>query len=342
MQRRDFFQRTALAALAPALPTVSLSEQTTKPRQRKAARIRTGATVGVISVGYPLAEGQAEKALANLSALGYKAKPFPHWRDKTGYLAGSDADRLADLHAAFADPEVEVVWCARGGYGSTRLLPYIDYNLIKRNPKPFIGYSDITALHAALGRKTGLVTFHGPGASADLPDFALAHWQATLVEGKANYLIAPEATPLTPAYAPYVLKAGRAEGNTVGGNLSLLAALAGTPYSPCYKDKIVFIEDVDERPYSVDRMLTQLLQSTNLAQAAGIALGVFIDCEAKGDSPSFTLSETLHLCLDSLSMPIVYGLPIGHMPRQATIPCGVRALLDTNTFSLTLLESGVV
>jgi muramoyltetrapeptide carboxypeptidase len=346
MQRRDFFLKTGLAALSPALPTNILQGETPdealRPRLKKAARIREGATVGLVSIGYALSDIQAENSLKLLQKLGFKAKPGANWLNRKGYLAGTDAERLSDLHAAFADPEVEVVWCARGGYGTTRLLPYINYDLIRRNPKPVIGYSDITALHAALGVKTGLVTFHGPGTASDVPDFALEHWRAVLQQGKAPHFIVPETPALTPAHQVSVIRSGKAVGRTVGGNLTLLASLAGTPYSPSYKGKIVFLEDIDERPYRIDRMLTQLLQSTDLAEAAGLALGVFIDCEAKSDSSSFTLMESLKLCLENLPIPIVYGLPIGHMPRQATIPCGVMAELDTNTPSLTLLESGVV
>ncbi len=313
------------------------------PRLLKPRRIRPGAVVGLVSPGYPLSAAQAQKALDYLTAQGYRIKPMPNWQATSGHLAGTDAQRLSDLHQAFSDPEVEVVWCARGGYGSTRLLPYVDYKLIRRNPKPFIGYSDITALHLAIGAQTGLVTFHGPGAASDIPEFAQGHIDAVLRNAAPSHTLTAFAdAEENEAYRPQVLRGGKAQGRLIGGNLTLLSALAGTPYLPSFKGKIVFIEDIDERPYRIDRMLTQLLQSAELGQAAGIALGVFIDCAPKGDSPSFSLRETLQLCLGSLNMPILYGLPIGHMPRQAMLPCGIMAELDADGKKLTLLESGVL
>lgn len=276
--------------------------------------------------------------------MGYQVKEGAALRARYGYLAGKDLARLDDLHAAFSDPEVDAVWCVRGGYGITRLLPDIDYGLIRRNPKPFIGYSDVTALHLAIGRKTGLVTFHGPVAASDFPDNTLRHFNAALVEPVEGYLLeAPgqDAELESPEYQPFTIRPGQAAGPLTGGNLSLLAALAGTPYAPDYKDRVVFIEDVGEQPYRIDRMLTQLLQASDLKKAAGIALGVFFDCAPKNPEYSLTLQETLEDRLGNLGIPVVYGLPFGHVAHQATFAYGIRAELDAGKHTLRLMESGV-
>lgn len=351
MQRRDFFKTTGLAALAAGLPTCTMSGETNAasghhPAEiQKPKRLQKGAAVALIAPGSPAPEKKIQQAFDNLTALGFRVKPGKNLRARHGHLAGRDAERLADLHAAFADPETAAVWCMRGGYGCTRLLPYLDYALIQRHPKLLVGYSDITALHLAIHAKTGLVTFHGPVAAADWPENTVQHFRDLAMTGQPRYLIAaPTAAatpPPEPEELPYVITTGQAAGTLTGGNLSLLAAMAGTPYEPSFRGKIVFIEDVEEQPYSVDRMLTQLLQATDLAEAAGIALGVFADCVPKPNTPSLTLRQTLQECLGHLGMPVLYGLPFGHVPHQVTLPYGISAELDTKKQTLTLLEAAV-
>jgi muramoyltetrapeptide carboxypeptidase len=299
----------------------------------------------MIAPASPPADEKFDKAFANLTALGFKVKPGASLRAKNGHLAGTDAQRLADLHQAFSDPEVEAVWCIRGGYGCSRLLPDVDYDLIRKHPKPFIGYSDITALHLAIHGKTGLVTFHGPVVASDFPDNTLRHFKSVLMEPAPRYdIMAPGAGEVLPGdeYKPWVVHPGKASGALIGGNLALLAALAGTPFMPSFRHKLVFIEDIGEQPYRIDRMLTQLLQATDLRQAAGIALGVFTDCAPKGDSGSMTLAETLRDRLGSLGIPVMYGIPFGHVSHQATLPYGILAELDTEKGMLSLLEKAVI
>ncbi len=348
MKRRNFFIKTGLAAVAAGLYLPPVMGDTPEPAPlspRKPARLRPGATVGLIAPGSPIAEEKYTKTLASVAALGFRIKEGQHTRAARGYLAGTDEQRLSDLHAAFADPEVEAVWCIRGGYGGTRLLPHLDYELIRRNPKPFIGYSDITALHLAIYERSGLVCFHGPVAASDFPDDTWQYFRDVLVEPVAGHFMAlpaAEAVLSGEEFRPFVINAGRAEGLLTGGNLSLLAALAGTPYQPSYKDKLVFIEDIGEQPYRIDRMLYQLEQSSDLAQAAGIVLGVFNDCNPKGSAPSLTLVETLTDFFTRWKMPVAYGFPFGHVLHQATLPYGILAELDTEKGRLTLLETAVV
>lgn len=327
------------------IPMATAHAFTSKVSRHKPLRLRNGATVALIAPSSPVSEEKLTKALENLRTFGYTVKEGASLRARNGYLAGTDADRLADLHWAFSDPTVEAVWCVRGGYGATRFLPHIDYDLIRRNPKPFIGYSDITALHLAIGQKTGLVTFHGPVAASDFPDNTLQHFRAALTNPVEGYVLrapGPEEELPGEEYRPLTIMPGTATGALTGGNLSLLAAMAGTPFSPSFRKKIAFIEDVGEQPYRIDRMLTQLLQATDLSKAAGIALGVFADCAAKTPEYSLTLMETLQDRLGKLEMPVVYGLPFGHVAHQATFAYGMPAELDAGQQTLTLLEPGVM
>lgn len=314
------------------------------PRWHKPGRLREGATIGLIAPASPASDEKINKALANLAALGFRVREGRALRSRHGYLAGTDEARLADLHWAFSDPEVDAVWCVRGGYGTTRLLPHINYALIRQHPKPFIGYSDVTALHLAIGQETGLSTFHGPVAASDFPEDTLRYFQTALMRPTAPYAIAAPAVFDElggEEFKPFTLRPGVAEGALTGGNLSLLTALAGTPYQPSFRKKIVFIEDVGEQPYRLDRLFTQLLQATDLSRAAGIVLGVFADCAAKNMEFSFTLPETLTDRLGGLGMPVFYGLPFGHVPQQATFPYGIRVRMDAAARTLTFLEEGV-
>lgn len=349
MRRRQFFAAAGTAALATGLPLFpnmlpAAAPSALPPRLIKPKALREGSVVALIAPSSPISEERITKSLNNLQALGLRVKESKHWRERLGYLAGTDRDRLADLHDAFADPEVEGIWCARGGYGAGRLLPWLDYGLISRHPKVLIGYSDITALHLGIHRMTGLVTFHGPVAASDYPENTLAHLKAAVFSPQVPYALTlprPEETLPGPEYAPFVITPGKASGSLMGGNLALLTALCGTAYTPIFKNKIAFIEDIGEQPYRIDRMLTQLLQATDLREAAGIVLGVFTDCQPKGDSPTLSLSEALHDRLGSLDIPVAYGYPLGHVAHQATFAYGIQAELDTGAGRLTFLESGV-
>lgn len=347
MRRRTFFQQVGLAAVASRLsPNFVMAEKMFDDQSRviKPARLREGSRVALIAPASSFSEEKLANARTNFTNLGFTLVEGKNLYAQNGYLAGTDTQRLADLHEAFANPEIDAIWCIRGGYGCTRLLPHIDFDLIKRNPKPFIGYSDITALHLAIHDKTGLVTFHGPVAAANFPDATLRHFRAALMEPLSEHAITtPDQTAELPGdeFVPFLIAPGAAEGVLTGGNLSLLAALAGTPWMPSFRDRIVCIEDVGEQPYRIDRMLTQLLQATDLSRAAGIALGVFSGCKPKGDGPSQSLEETLNDKLGGLGIPVIYGIPFGHVDLQATLPFGINAALDTEKGSLTLLEKAV-
>lgn len=350
MNRRDFIKRTAIGTMATGMASTTVLANTdraaayARPKRLVPQRIREGITIGLIAPGSAPTEEKLNRAITNLIALGYRVNQGGNLRAKNGYLAGTDAERIEDIHWAFSDPEVDAIWCVRGGYGCSRLLPDLDYKLIKKNPKPLIGYSDITALHLAIGQKTGLVTFHGPVAVSEFPASTLTHFKRVLIDPTVRYEINMPGIndPVAgPEYRASILKPGVASGRLTGGNLSLLASLVGTEFSPKFKNRIVFIEEVGEQPYRIDRMLTQLLQGTDLKKASGVVLGVFEDCFPTGKEASLELMETLMDRLGGLGIPVAYGFPIGHIAEQATIPYGVMASLNTEKRSLTLEEWAV-
>jgi len=345
MNRRTFSKQLLAASAIPAFPYFSKS--TMAKKRIKPKRLKKGDTVGLITPGSYIDDEALEKAVKNLEGEGFVVKLAENIRAKRGFNAGTDAQRLSDLHSMFADPQVDAVWCARGGYGCSRLLPKIDYQLIKRNPKVFIGYSDVTALHLAITNETGLVCFHGPVGASDFSEYTKEHFYKVLVEPEEPFTISlasenVEKGATDDVFQTQTLRPGRATGELVGGNLSLLAALAGTPYSFDAKNKLVFIEDIGEKPYRIDRMLTQLRQACNLGEAAGIALGIFADCQPDEGDLSLSLIETLTDRLADLDVPVLYGLSFGHITHQCTLPVGIAATLDTEKRTLTVLEKAVI
>lgn len=291
--------------------------------------------VALIAPAGPVFPERLDKALANMESLGLI--PVVNREvvlNQYGYLAGPDADRLADLHAAFTRADVDAVWCIRGGYGCTRLLPSVNYRLIKKAKKPLIGFSDITAFHLAFAHHGIGHTIHGPVASATFTPFTWSQLQETLFLPPHPFTI-----PVADSHQglSYVIHPGQAEGLLTGGNLSLLAALCGTAYRFSFKNKIVFLEDVGEKPYRLDRIITQLLQSTDLSQAAGIVLGIFADCEADEGSPSLSLKAMLEDKLKPLGIPTFYGLSFGHVDDHCCLPYHHLARLDATEKTLSLL-----
>ncbi len=340
MNRRSFYKNLmGLGILSTIDPKLLLSGSTDSVRCRthKAQRLRPGDRVALITPGSPITEEKLQKSIQNIKHLGLIPSYTQRVKLKYGYLAGKDAERLQDLHDHFRDPSIKAIWCIRGGYGTGRLLPFLDYKLIRKNPKILIGYSDITALLQAIHIKSGLMGFHGPMSSSDFDAYNVGGLRRMLIRPEEELVIPfPESDPSI--YR--VISSGTASGKLIGGNLSLAAALCGTPYRMDFRDKIVFLEDIGEKPYRIDRMLTQLLQS-GLQDAAAIALGIFADCAAKPDDRSLSLEQVIEDRLGSLNIPVVYGLPFGHIQNQWTIPIGCKARLDTGRAELRLLQKAV-
>lgn len=299
-----------------------------------------GDTIGLITPSSSITEEKLEKAITNMKMLGFKVKLGKHIKAINGYLAGTDEQRLEDLHSMFADDTVDGIWCIRGGYGVARILPKINYKLIKKNPKVIIGYSDVTALLLAIYQKTGLICFHGPIAASDFTDYTVKHLKGVLMNNQYPYTIeyAKENDAIiNSTYRTKVFRSGKAKGKLIGGNLTLLAAAVGTDFQPKFKNKLVFIEDIGERPYRLDRMFTQLLQGTDLGKAAGIILGVFEDCNARDGDRSLSLMEMFEDRLGHLKVPIIYGLSFGHIDNHFTFPVGIEAEMDTEEKTVVFL-----
>ncbi len=346
MKRRNFTTSLLLggAAIAAGKPSANTCRE---KKIIKAKRLKKGNRVGVITPASFISDEGLERTVKNLENLGLKVELSKHIRARHGDFAGTDEQRLEDVHYMFSNTDIDAIWCARGGYGSARILPRLDYKLIRNNPKVFIGYSDITAMHCAIRKYSGLVTFHGPVGSTEHTDYTLNQLQKVLFEGVAPHTITLSAANQILAteddtYKTLNLHEGMAEGELVGGNLSLLAGAVGTPYAPEVKGKILLIEDIGEKPYRIDRMLTSLRQAWPLDKVAAIALGVFNDCENKEGSQALDLQQTLEDRLGDLNVPIIYGLSYGHIDNMSTLPIGVRTRIDTKTQTMTLLEAGVL
>ena len=281
-----------------------------------------GARVALVAPAGPLrGPDELSASIANAESLGWEAVPGLHALRRTGYLAGSDTERLLDLNDALQDDRIDGVWCVRGGYGAMRLLAGLDYDAMRRRPKAMIGFSDITALHSAFGTHSDVVTFHGPTARGALTELS----RDSLVRAVTSHF-----DPCGPALEARTLRSGRAEGRVVAGNLALLAALAGTPYAPRYDGAILVIEDVGERIFRIDRMLRQLALSGALSRVAGIAFGQFTESGEPADVPAEALDAVLQEAADAAGVPAIAGIPCGHVADQWTFPIGARAELDAD------------
>lgn len=346
MDRRSLIKTLAAVPLLSAMST-GLSAAIGPPVLRP-KKLAPGMTIGLVSPASNTAEDEDIRfAMDVVTSLGFKVQPGVNLHQRRQYLAGTDQQRADDLNAMFADASVDGIFCLRGGYGSSRLLPLLDYNTITANPKVLMGYSDITALHCAIHSCTGLVTFHGPIAGQNFTDYTYAAFRETLLEAKSGQVLA--APPPFDDPAPGRVEdenrltrfaGGAAQGPLIGGNLSLLSHLLGTPYAPEFSGRILFLEDVGESPYRVDRMLTQLWLAGVLNKVAGIAFGKFTEAEASGNS--FSMEAVLRDRTADLGIPVLRGLMIGHVEDQAVIPVGAMARLDADKGTLTLLEPAVV
>jgi muramoyltetrapeptide carboxypeptidase len=305
-------------------------------------RLAKGDLIGIISPSSPLDDvARIEAGVTYLEKLGYRTLIGSHVQSRLGYLAGTDRERLEDLHTMFADKRVKAVFCLRGGYGSGRLLPLVDYRLIARNPKIFLGYSDVTALALAFWRKCRLITFHGPMVGVDMAGAMDPVAEESLWRMLTTVVRSPAALPLLTGTGQ-ALQGETARGRLLGGNLSLVVSLLGTPYQPSFSRSILFLEEIDEEPYRVDRMLTQMRNGGVFARSAGVVLGRFTNCTPKDPSrPSLSLEDIVRDLAAAERRPFSSGFSFGHEAGALTIPHGVRAYLDARAGSLQLLEGAV-
>ena len=313
---------------------------TTKPKA-----LALGDTIALVAPSGRVSDPErVERSAAALDELGFAVRVYPSCRSGYGYLSGTDEERASDINAAFGDDAIDGIVCLKGGYGGPRILDRLDYGLIAAHPKAFVGYSDITAIHLALLAKCSLATFHGPMPSSDmLPEFdafSRESWLASLCSTEAlGRLPLPKGTE-----APRALVPGRARGELVGGNLSLLAATMGSPYQVRADGRILFIEDIDEAPYRVDRMLTCLRLAGVLDECAGVLLGNWNNCEGDRSKPGLGLGEVFRDTLCACGKPVLMGYPAGHCSPTLTLPLGALVELDAESPEpgLTVLENAAV
>lgn len=312
------------------------------PKFLKPPRLQPGDVIGIVAPASPMKPELLERGVGYLEQQGYRVKLGRHIFQQHGYLAGNDAERAKDINGMFRDQKVKAIFCARGGYGTPRLLPWLDYDAIKSNPKIFAGYSDITAVQLAMLRHSRLITFSGPMVAADmakeLDSFTEENFWRILTEPK------PFGNLIRPANQNYeVITAGKAAGQLIGGCLSLIACLIGSPYLPNVSDSIFFVEEIGEAPYRLDRYLVQLRETGILTRIGGFLLGQMTDCVPTDEAPSLTIDDLMQHFIKPLKIPAMSGLDYGHEKVKFTLPLGVRVELTArrNKQRLRILESAV-
>lgn len=296
--------------------------------------LQKGDTIGIICPSSAI-DNNLSFLLAQetFEALGFKVKWGAHTHNRFGHLAGNDTEKLADLHDMFSNNEVKGIVCMRGGSGAARLLNKIDYELIKRNPKVFLGYSDITSLHAAIQRQTGLITFHGPVGTSSWPALAVNQFETLFFNGVSPLYENPltKADDLIPRQNRIqTIRSGMATGKLMGGNLTVLTSISGSLYYPDFTDSILFLEDVSEEPYRVERMFCQLKLNGTLDKIKGFIFGKCTDCSPSGGYGSLTLDQILDDYIKPLQVPAYQGALIGHIREQFIVPLGVQVNMDAD------------
>jgi len=305
----------------------------------KSKRLRAGSTIGVLAPAGPVKKTKLKRGVNTLERHGYRVKLSENIWDQEGYLAGSDLDRAESLNQMFLDQEVEAIICARGGFGSIRILEKLDYQTIRKNPKIFVGYSDITLLHLAIHKFCSLVTFHGPMLAVDF---------SSLTDYNRSYFLRGVSSkrPVGRIRNSKVLGSwkavsnGKARGSILGGNLTLITRLLGTRYEPDFRNKILFLEDLNEDTYRIDGMLAQLKLAGILKNVKGLILAEFVECKPS-QKASFSLEEVFQYYFASAKYPVIYPVSCGHGRDKITIPLGVEVSIDTYKRILSIDEAGV-
>ena len=292
-------------------------------------KLKKGDTVAIVAPSSPVTKEQADACKRLVEDMGYKVRMGKcTYLSIHGYSAGTGEEKAEDINEMFADKTVNAIWCIRGGDTSSHAMDKIDYEIVRNNPKIFVGYSDITNLHVNFNQKCDLVTFHGPMVKSnmlnDFDDFTKTSFDKALNMGEELTLENPDGENFK------VMAEGHAKGTVVGGNLALLTSMIGTPYEVDAKGKILFIEDVDENVERLDRMMYQLKYSNKLKDANGIIFGDFTDCVNNRDN-SYTVIEMLKDVLAGYDKPVMYNIKSGHCFPMSTIPFGTTCVMDTNS-----------
>jgi muramoyltetrapeptide carboxypeptidase len=307
----------------------------------KPPKLKPGDRLGIAAPSSPAVDpGEIARGTKTLRDMGFEVVEGRCANRRNHYLAGTDEERAEELNQMFADPSIKGIVCLRGGYGAGRILRLIDYASVKRNPKVFMGYSDITALHLAIHKECEMVTFYGPMVATEMADrfsdyTRISLWKTLTSTEPAGKIGMGDAKVR-------VISKGEAAGILIGGYLPTIAASMGTPYEIDTRGRILFFEDFRKEPFELDRLLTQLLLSGKLNEAAGIAIGECVECVPKGRFPSsFSWEEVLRDRLENLGIPVLSGLCFGHGDHKATLPIGAKAVLNTAGMFLEIVESAV-
>ncbi|MBT6031762.1 MAG: LD-carboxypeptidase [Kordiimonadaceae bacterium] len=308
-------------------------------------RLKKGDTIIIVAPsGVEYNKLRLKLSIESLEALGLKVKVADNVMGRHGYFPAEDEVRAADLNKAFADPEIKAIIALKGGWGAARILPYVDYGLIAKNPKILLGYSDVTSLLNAIHLKTGLMTFHGPIAGGNWNRFSTDNVRDILFAGKAQHMINPQEKGEYLTVRKNRIQSiisGSAEGRLIGGNLSVLTGIQGTPYFPNIKGKILMLEEVGENIYRVDRMLSQLALGGHLNECAGIVFGGMTDVDSDGGFGDFTLLDVLEQHCVRAGKPAFLGAMFGHIDDKRTMPVGCSVKMDADSGTITMLESAV-
>ncbi|MBN2051163.1 MAG: LD-carboxypeptidase [Spirochaetales bacterium] len=313
----------------------------------KPKRLEKGQTIGVVSPASPsFYKSEIVRGISTLKEWGFNVVTSDNLSRRYAYLAGPDKARAGDLNEMFSREDIDAIFVTQGGYGSARLLRYLDFDIIRENPKIFIGFSDITSIHLAILKKTGLVTFHGPGMSRFNTQDLTPYTEEQLFKALSSPDPIGEIVPADETKWINIFRGGKARGELVGGNLSLICASLGTPYEIDTAGKIFFFEELETEPWLIDHMLTHLLNAGKLQEAAGIVVGECKNCEPSKLNPgfhvTFSLEDVLEDFLTPLGVPVIFGLPLGHTRDLATVPLGVEACIDGDEGSLFIEECATV
>ncbi|MEX0314973.1 MAG: LD-carboxypeptidase [Allomuricauda sp.] len=349
LNRRSFINLAALFSATSALPHFNSFKTPIKVRPQARIlpkRLKKGDTIGLIAPGYAVKPEVVQKTIQILRKMGFKTYHSERLLNNHGYFSNTDIERAKDVNEMFSDPKINGILCARGGYGCTRILSLLDYENIKNNPKALIGFSDVTALINAIYKETGLVGYHGPVGSTLDDSYSLKYLKKVVMRAKntltiKNVVLKEQEFLTNTVLERYTITNGIAQGELVGGSLTLVNALIGTPHEIDFTNKIAFIEDVEEAPYRIDRMLTQLLEGPTFSKARAIMFGVCEGCDRPKEKGNFTLKEVLMDRIAPLGIPAAYGMSFGHIPNNFTVPVGINASFDADKKTLELLEPAV-
>ncbi len=332
MNKRNFIKQLGMGLAM--VPTIGLAKSILPVTKESLfpKPLKKGDWVGLVSPSAATSEKiQITFAVEALEALGFKVLQGKNLFNRRGHLAGSDQERASDVNEMFSNPDIKAVICIRGGSGAARILPMLDYEAIRNNPKPLLGYSDITALHMAIYAQTGLITFHGPNGTGSWNKFNVTQFEQVFLE--QNLVVFENELEVSDdlvikKHRTQTIYPGKAEGTLIGGNLTVLSALAGSPYLPDFENKILFLEDIGEEPYRIDRMMSTLQLMGALDKIKGFIFGYCTDCSPSSGYGNLNLDQIFEDFILPLKIPAYRGAMIGHEPKQFVLPVGGKVAMD--------------